>query len=375
MKFTVTQQTLLAALNITGKCIGKTNVPIVSNYLFKVDCDELSITGSNLELFLTKTIAIQGNDFEVSVAIPNERMLALISALPNEPLVFHIDKKVPVDTAVYSIRIDASCGTYQIPVSDGADYPKLPEFGDVSVHVDSDIILEGITKTLFACSNDDLRPAMTGLYFQLSQEKVIITATNALVLSTLSLSIAEGEEMNFIVPAKTMSILQSIGAGSLMQLKIDDKGILFKVDDQTTLRSRLIGEMYPDYRAIIPKNNDKILKADRLRLLAALKRVCLFSNGERHEISVNVHSGGLDIHGENLLEETASESLNAEYAGEEIAISMDGKLLSACLSKYESENIWLSFSKPSRAFLITDNEPGASMENLMLMMPIAGAAR
>ena len=368
MKFIVSKTLLAEALNITGKVISTNNVvPVLGCYLFRMENNSLMITGSNLQTFITKQIPIEGNNFEALIAIPAARLSNLIKELPEQPLQFLIEET----SDHYNVTITAASGTYLVVADAGKDYPDLKNEKQLSFTMPHSNLVIGISKTLFACSTDELRPAMTGVLVSFKEKQVTYTATNAAMLSTFSCDVDVDTDQSFIVPAKVLSILLTLSGSKDIVIELDAKSIVFNVDENTVLKSRLIDEKYPDYQSVIPKDNNQVFTTDKYELISSLKRITQFAEGNNHKVTMEIDKSNCSIKTDNSLGETAFETLKHSYNGEPIAIGIDGKNLLSCLTKKDSEEISMSFSSAKRAMLLREIGPEVSDEtNLMLLMPL-----
>lgn len=368
MKFIVSKTLLADALGITGKAVSPNNVvPVLASYLFRIKNNSLEITGSNLQIFITKQISIEGNDFEALVALPASRLYNLVKELPEQPLQFLIEET----DGNYKTTLTASSGTYVFPAEPGKDYPDMKNAKEVSFTIEARELLAGIGKTMFACSTDELRPAMTGVLVSFKENQVTYTATNSAILSTYSFEVDVDTDRSFIVPAKILSILQGLSGSKLIFVQLDKKSIVFNIDENTVLKSRLIDEKYPDYGSVIPKDNTNLFTTDKSELTGSLKRITQFAEGNHHKVTLQIDEFNCSIKTENSMGETAFETLKHHYSGVPIEIGIDGKNLLNCLAKMDTEMISLSFSTPKKAMLLREIGPEVSDDtNLMLLMPL-----
>lgn len=362
MKFIVQKSVLLDALTITGKCIGKSMLPIMECYLFKIDNNKLVITGGNLEVYLEKEIAIK-SEIKTDIALPSARLFTLIKDLADQPLEFTI--------ADGKVNIEASCGKYVVSVYPAGDYQVQTNKKEVEFEMLSDDLLSGISKTIFACSTDDKRPAMTGVCVSFYKKQVTYTGTNANILATYSYDVDIDSEKSFIVPVKVLSVLLGLVPNTSIKIQLDNKSIVFEVNHSTVLKSRLIDERYPDYQAVIPKDNDKAFNVARYALLGSLLRVAQFCDDSFNTVKLDLEENKIMVSAENSIGEFANETLDMVYAGEDMTAKFNGKMLIACLKNLTAEDISFSFKAHNRAFLVrSDGEETQELTNLMLLMPI-----
>lgn len=370
MKFTVQKSILLDALTITGKCISKCQLPIMESYLFRVNKKQLDVIGSNLEVFLQKQVDIN-SDITETITLPSARLFNLIKELPDQPLEFTIEKSGTDKDEAITVNIRASCGTYIIPATNGIDYYLQENKGDIAFEIDSEDMLEGISRTMFACGGDPLRPALSGVLISFEETGVTYTGTNANVLSTCTYKADVDSTKSFIVPVKVLSILTGLVPNTKIQVKLDDKSIVFNVNNATVLKSRLIDEKYPDYKAIIPKDNDKILNINRTDLISSLKRVTMFCDDMQNTVRLDIGAEEINISSQNDLGELANETIANKYNGESTAVRFNGRALIGCLGNLSTELVDLSFKANNKAFLLRSHGDAAEeLTNLMLLMPL-----
>lgn len=370
MKFIVQKSKLLDALTVTGKCISKNMLSIMESYYFRINKTQLDVIGSNLEVFLQKQIDIE-SDITAIITLPSARLINLIKELPEQPLEFTIHKSGTGKDETITVNIKASCGTYIIPATNGVDYALQDNKKELSFEIESESLLEGIGRTLFACGTDAANLPLTGVLISFENNRVTYTSTNANVLSSCSYDVNIDNNKSFIVPVKVLSILSGLVPNTKMEINLDDKSIVFHVNNTMILKSRLIDAKYPDYKAIIPKTNDKLLNINRNDLTGSLKRVTMFCDDTQNTVRLDIGETEINISSENTLGELANETINNIYAGESTSVRFNGRALIGCLGNLSSEMVVLSFKAPNSAFLLrsADDEP-EELTNLMLLMPL-----
>lgn len=363
MKFIVQKSVLLDALTITGKCINKNVLTIMESYLFKIDHNKVVIIGGNLEVYLEKQIEIK-SEIKIDIALPSGRLFDLVKDIQeDQPLQFTINTS--------TVTMEASCGKYIIVMENSTDYQLQTNKEEIKFEMLSDDLMAGVGKTIFACSNDHLRPALTGVSISFEDGQVTYTGTDAHILATYSYGVDIESKKSFIVPVKVLSILLGLVPNTNIAIKLDDRSIVFEVNNSTVLKSRLIDDKYPDYKAIIPKDNDKTLNVARYALLGSLKRVTKFCDDKDTTVKLDISGNRLHISSENTLGELADETMDIQYTGESMTVNFNGKLLIGCLGNLTAESINFAFKSPKRAFLVrSDDDSEQVLTNLMLVMPI-----
>ena len=368
MKFIVSSASLLKELQKLGGIINSTNtLPILDNFLFEVNKNNLIITASDLETTFSSIINVD-SELDSMVALPARLLLDTLKTFPEQPLTF-------LKTEKNTVEISANNGKYAVAYVGGEEFPKAPQVNDSkTIQIKSNTLHTAINSTLFASGNDDLRPVMSGVFFQFSSEALTFVATDAHKLVKYSRTDIKAEETaEFIMPKKPLQLLKVILHGSENDLSIEynDTNAQFRFGD-STLTCRLIDGKYPNYEAVIPKENPNQMQINRVNFLNSVKRVSIFSNKTTYQIRLKIAGTALQISAEDFdYSNSAEERIDCEYQGEDIKIGFNSRFLIEMLNGLDCNNVKLSMSLPNRAGLLTplDNtEEGESIT--MLVMPV-----
>ena len=368
MKFIVSSASLLKELQKLGGIINSTNtLPILDNFLFEVNKNNLIITASDLETTFSSIINVD-SELDSMVALPARLLLDTLKTFPEQPLTF-------LKTEKNTVEISANNGKYAIAYAGGEEFPKAPHVNDSkTIKIKSNTLHTAINSTLFASGNDDLRPVMSGVFFQFSSEALTFVATDAHKLVKYSRTDIKAEETaEFIMPKKPLQLLKAILQGSENDVSIEynDTNAQFRFGD-SSLTCRLIDGKYPNYEAVIPKENPNQMLINRVNFLNSVKRVSIFSNKTTYQIRLNIAGTALQISAEDIdYSNSAEERIDCEYQGEDIKIGFNSRFLIEMLNGLDCNNVKLSMSLPNRAGLLTplDNtEDGESIT--MLVMPV-----
>ena len=368
MKFIVSSASLLKELQKLGGIINNTNtLPILDNFLFEVNKNNLIITASDLETTFSSIINVD-SELDSMVALPARLLLDTLKTFPEQPLTF-------LKTEKNTVEISANNGKYAIAYAGGEEFPKAPQVNDSkTIQIKSNTLHTAINSTLFASGNDDLRPVMSGVFFQFSSEALTFVATDAHKLVKYSRTDIKAEETaEFIMPKKPLQLLKAILQGSENDVSIEynDTNAQFRFGD-SSLTCRLIDGKYPNYEAVIPKENPNQMQINRVNFLNSVKRVSIFSNKTTYQIRLNIAGTALQISAEDFdYSNSAEERIDCEYQGEDIKIGFNSRFLIEMLNGLDCNNVKLSMSLPNRAGLLTplDNtEEGESIT--MLVMPV-----
>ncbi len=369
MKFIVSSATLLKQLQaISGVLSSNNSLPILDNFLFEIDKNKLTISASDLETTMNTTLNIESKDTG-NIAIPAKLLIETLKAFPEQPLTFSIDTKK------FAIEINSDYGKYKLTGHNGDEFPKVPALdAPASVAIDSVVLAKAINKTVFATGNDDLRPVMSGVFFQLSPEGVTFVATDAHKLVRYRRTdIKSDASAAFIVPKKPLNLLKSSLPGVIGQVKIEfnNTNAYFSFEN-TNLICRLIDGKYPNYEAVIPKENPNKLTVDRGAILSSIRRVSIFSNKTTHQVRLKMAGSELNISAEDLdFANEAVERLTSQYVGDDMEIGFNSKFLADMMSNLECDEVTVEMSLPNRAGIIVPSKKENEGEDiLMLVMPV-----
>ncbi|HKL08226.1 MAG TPA: DNA polymerase III subunit beta [Bacteroidales bacterium] len=372
MKFVISSTELLSHLQAISRVISaKNTLPILDNFLFQLQDNELKITASDLETTLITTIALENVTDEGSIAIPARILTDTLKEFPDQPLTFDIN------TESFGVVITTENGKYNVVGQNGEDFPQLPIIKDeqkTSVQLPSELLLNGITKTLFATADDELRPVMNGIYIELFTDSMTFVASDAHKLVRYRRMDAKADqESSFILPKKPASLLKAIlpKEENDVVIEFDDKNAFFTLSNYK-LVSRLVEGNYPSYNSVIPTNNPNKLTIDRLELYNALKRVALFSNQASNLVKLELKNNQMNVSAQDIdFSISANERLNSQYEGDEMEIGFKSSFLIEILSNLTSTDVLAEFSDPSRAGIFFPAEKENEDEDvLMLLMPM-----
>ena len=368
MKFIVSSIYLLKQLQVLGGVINNSNtLPILDNFLFELNKSVLTVSASDLESTMSSTLNVE-SDSEGSVALPARLLLDTLKTFPEQPLTFVVEDN-------NTVEISSNHGKYALAYANGDEFPKSVVLDNPSsTLINGDVLATAISKTIFAAGNDDLRPVMSGVFFQFSTEGLTFVATDAhkLVKYTRE-DVKANQTAEFIMPKKPLSLLKGILAGSDSDVTIDynDSNAKFTFDN-TILICRLIDGKYPNYEAVIPKENPNKLLIDRTQFLNSVRRVSIFSNKTTHQIRLKVAGAELNISAEDIdYSNKAEERLTCDYQGDDMQIGFNSRFLTEMISNLTSDEVQLEMSLPNRAGILTPTDgldPGESI--IMLVMPV-----
>ncbi|MFS4481397.1 DNA polymerase III subunit beta [Hyunsoonleella sp. 2307UL5-6] len=368
MKFIVSSTYLLKQLQVLGGVINSSNtLPILDNFLFELDHTKLTVSASDLETTMSSTLDVE-SDSEGSVAIPARLLLDTLKTFPEQPLTFVVEDN-------NTVEISSNHGKYALAYASGEEFPKAVALEDPSKTVIlGDILANAISKTIFAAGNDDLRPVMSGVFFQFSTEGLTFVATDAHKLVKYTRADVNASQVaEFIMPKKPLNLLKGILAGSEDEVTIEynESNAKFTFDN-SELICRLIDGKYPNYEAVIPKENPNKLSIDRNQFLNSVRRVSIFSNKTTHQIRLKIAGAELNISAEDVdYSNKAEERLTCDYQGDDMQIGFNSRFLTEMLNNLSSNDVQLEMSMPNRAGILTPVDGLDDGELVtMLVMPV-----
>ena len=369
MKFIVSSEILLKKLQLIGGVLNASNtLPILDDFLFEIKKGELSITASDLETTMVTKITIEAKEDGV-IAIPAKLLLDTLKTFPDQPLTFTIDKEN------FGIEISSDYGKYKLIGHNGEEFPKTPKLEKPSsIEVDAAVLSNAVNKTLFATGNDELRPVMSGVFFEIGSDDITFVATDAHKLVKYRRSDLKGDKgASFILPKKPLTLLKGIlgSVGEKVVVEYNETNAMF-VFGSTKMTARLIDGKYPNYMAVIPTENPNSLTVGRNALLNSIKRVSIFSNKTTHQVRLKMTGSELHISAEDLdFANEANERLTCQYEGEDMEIGFNSRFLIEMLGNLESDDVNIAMSASNRAGILTPCEKSDDNEEvLMLVMPV-----
>jgi DNA polymerase-3 subunit beta len=368
MKFIVSSAALLKELNnINGVITTNPVVPILENFLFEIEDSKLTITASDLQTSMVTELEVEAKE-NGSIAVPAKILLDTLKNLPEQPVTFSIDEES------YAIEISSDNGRYKLAGENSTDFPKIPEVTDgISVDISTDALSSAITNSIFATSNDELRPAMTGVFIKLSSTNTTFVATDGhRLIRYRRVDVASEEDHDIIIPRKALNLLNSTFPAENTNVVIEfNKANAFFHFNNIKMICRLIDERFPDYENVIPAENDNHMSINRLEILNSLKRISIYANRTTNQVRLKITGSELQISAEDLdFSNEANERLSCEHDGEDIEIGFNAKFMMEMLNNLESKDITLQLSEPNRAGLIVPKEKNDNEDILMLVMPV-----
>lgn len=369
MRFTLSSSALSSKLNMLAKVISaKNSLPILDCFLFQVANGEMTITASDSDNVIKSVIPLTDSEGEGEFCVPNRVILDALKELPEQPLNFDVDN----DT--FAIKIVYQNGLYNFTGQDAIDYPRTQGMNDActTITLPTTVLIDNISRTLFATASDELRPVMNGIYFDLTPEALAIVASDGhKLVRNRNYSIKSETPSAFNLPKKPASLLKNILSkdGEDATIKFDDRSAEISFSDGE-LRCRLIDGRYPNYNSVIPNNPNEVT-VDRRSLQSALRRVLPFASESSQLVRFSFQPGRMEVSSEDIdFATSAKEQISCEYVGKPMSIGFKGSSLNEVLNNLNCDNIILQLADPSRAGIIIPAEQPENEDVLMLIMPM-----
>ncbi len=375
MKFIVSSTELLSHLQAISRVINsKNSLPILDNFLFDLKGTHLTMTASDIETTLITSMEVESAEGEGKVAVASKLLLDTLREFSEQPLTFSIDDNN------LSMVITSANGTYNFIGQNGDEYPRLPMLSEDArvLNMNVSLLSAGITKTLFCTADDELRPVMNGVYFDIMKDGITLVATDAhkLVRFRTTYNSAtltdEEEKVSFILPKKPANLLKNIlpKESGDVEVRFDSKNAYFSLSNYTMICRQVEGK-FPNYNGVIPKTNLYKIIIDRLTLMNALKRVSVFSNQASNLVKLDFNDNQINISAQDIdFSISAEETISCQFEGDPIKIGFKSAFLVEILNNISSTDVMIELTDPSRAGLILPFENEEGEDILMLLMPM-----
>src|SRR5919199_6040832 len=365
MKFIVSSSQLLKQLqHIAGVINANTVLPILEDFLFEIENNKLTVVATDLETVMRIQMDIEAKEAG-RVCIPAKILMDSLKNIPDQPLTFNIDKN-------FAVEITSDNGKYKVMGENPDNFPKEPTADDTtSFTMTSSALVTAINKTLFAVSNDDLRPAMTGVFFELNENYIQFVATDAhRLIRYKRTDVRCPKTESFIVPKKPLNLLKNVLPDNEDEITISyNSNHLFVSHETTQLICRLIDARFPDYKVVIPTDNPYKLVVSKGDFQGALRRVSVFSNKSTNQVALNISGSELQLAAQDVdFSFEGNERMKCQYNGEDIVIAFNARFLIEMLNAADSDEVRLELSTPTKAGLIKPTEKDEEEDLLMLVM-------
>jgi DNA polymerase-3 subunit beta len=370
MRFTVSSTALSSKLNALSRVINsKNSLPILADFLFDIQDNVLYLTASDSENVMKTQLELTESDGNIRFAIANHDLLEAVKGFSEQPITFDVNQQGNI------VKINYQNGLFSLPIENADEYPQTQPISDQAniITISSNLLAENINRTLFATAQDELRPVMNGIYFDLTPECLAIVASDGHKLVRNKIFTVQSEQpASFILPKKPATLLKNLlqKDGGDVEIRFDERNAQISFSDGQII-CRLIEGRYPNYNSVIPQGNPNILTIDRIGLLSALRRVQPFANDSSNLIRFHVENGILQLDAEDFdFSKTATERMSCDYNGNTMSIGFKGSSFIEILSNFECQEVIIKLADPSRAGLVLPSEQPENQDVLMLMMPM-----
>lgn len=370
MKFTISSSKLFSQLQAVSRVINnKNSLPILDDVLFDLVGNELKLTASDGETTIRTSIEVDGVEGSGKVASAAKLLLETLKEFSEQPLAFTIDENN------FAVSMVSQNGTYSFVGVNGNEYPEMPgaEMGARELAIPANVLQSAIEKTIFATADDDLRPVMNGIFFDIAEDKVTMVATDAHRLVRYSnTGVKPGVAASFILPKKPASLLKNLLAKEENEVKVTfgAKNARFEFGS-TIIVCRQIEGRFPNYNAVIPQSNQNIVTVDRQTIINACKRVAVFANNGTAQLRLTLTENSIKISAQDIdFSTSAEETITCDYNGTPMAIGFKAPFLIDLLGSITSAEVLLKLADPARAGLLLPAENEENEDVLMLLMPM-----
>ena len=370
MRFTLSSTALSTKLIALSRVINSKNaLPILGDFLFEIEDNTLRLTASDSENVMKTQVELTESDGNFRFAIGNHDLLEAVKGFSEQPITFDVNFEQKL------VKINYQNGLFSLPVDNADEYPiaqAVNEFAKTIV-LPNAILAENINRSIFATAQDELRPVMNGIYFDLTPDHLAVVASDGHKLVRNKIfSIRNEEPSAFILPKKPANLLKNLLGkdGGDVTIRFDERNAEVNYGDGV-LQCRLIEGRYPNYNAVIPVNNPNEVRVDRLSLLAALRRVQPFANDSSNLVRFHVEGSTFQLDAEDYdFSKTATERMTCDYNGQPMSIGFKGNAFIEVLSNIECPDVIIQLADSSRAGLVLPSEQPENQEIVMLMMPM-----
>ena len=367
MKFIVSSSQLLKQLqHIAGVINANTVLPILEDFLFEIDNNKLTVVATDLETVMRIRMDIEAKE-PGKVCIPAKILMDSLKNIADQPLTFTIDKN-------FGIEITSDNGKFKVMGENPDNFPKEPAADDTtSFTMTATALVTAINKTLFAVSNDDLRPAMTGVFFELNKDYIQFVATDAHRLVRYKRTdVSCPRADSFIVPRKPLNLLKSALPDNEDEITINyNSNHLFVKHGTTQMSCRLIDARFPDYKVVIPADNPYKLVVNKPQFQSALRRVSVFSNKSTNQVALNISGSELQLAAQDIdFSFEGNERMKCQYDGEDLTIAFNARFLIEMLNASDGDEVRIELSTPTKAGILRPSDSDENEDLLMLVMPL-----
>ena len=370
MRFTLSSTALSSKLSALSKVINSKNaLPILGDFVFEIKDNILYLTASDSENVMKSQLDLTESDGYCKFAISNNFLLEAVKGFSEQPITFDVNQEQNI------VKISYQNGLFSLPIENADEFPMAQPINEYpnTITIPNALLAENISRTIFATAQDELRPVMNGIYFDVNPDCLAIVASDGHKLVRNKIfTITSDQPASFILPKKPANLLKNLLGkdGGDVVIRFDERNAEINYGDGT-LQCRLIEGRFPNYNSVIPQSNPNEIRVDRLQLLSALRRVQPFSNDSSNLIRFRVDGSTLQLDAEDYdFSKTATERMTCEYNGNTMSIGFKGSAFIEILSNFDCSDVLIRLADPSRAGIVLPSEQPENQDVLMLMMPM-----
>lgn len=370
MRLIISSSALYNRLQTIGRVINSKNtLPILDCFLFEIQDNTLTITASDSETTIITNLELVDNDADIRFCINAKTILDSTKEIPEQPL------SLEINPDNMEIKGNYQNGTFNIMGQSADEYPEMDiaQEDTCTLDIPAEKMFNGISHCLFATADDELRPVMNGIYFDLQTDSLTFASTDGHKLVRYKDNGIKGNQpAAFIFPKKPANILKSLlpDLPGNVTLKFNNRNAYISMESFRFI-CRLIEGRYPNYNSVIPQNNPNRVTVDRLTLLNAMKRVLIFTDQSNSLIRLHLENNKSVVSGQDIDYSTsAEENVPCEYADAPMNIGFKGTFFIDILNNMGGENVIIKLADPSRAVVIVPAEQKEDEDLLMLLMPM-----
>lgn len=362
---------MLLHLQAVSKVLGgKSILPVLDNILLVAANGVLYATASDKETTMEAKIELEHLEEEGRITIP-VKILDILKEFPEQPLTFDINE------STCEVRIVSEKGELSVRGESAEEYPRQGSLAGAgaSFSAKCGLILDGITKSIFATATDGLRPVMNSILIEMNEDNFTFVASDAHKLVRYKRFDAKSDGGNhaLILPKKPALMLKNIlqKEDTDLTISFNAKMACFVFGDYK-MTATLVEGRFPNYNSVIPQNNPKKVIIEKKELYNSLRRVSQVANQGSNLVKMDLSGGQLVISAQDVdYSMSGHETLPCQYEGEAISIGFKSPSVLEILSNIESENVVLELSDPTRPGLFLPFESEEKDEDLlMLLMPM-----
>lgn len=363
MKFSISRDALLKPLNlVAGVVERRQTLPILSNVLLSLEGNQLSLTGTDLEVELVGRVELAAAGIDGEITVPARKLVDICKSLPDSAEI-----EFSVDSGKAMVKAGRS--RFTLSTLPASEFPSVEEgAGELTLELPSSVIKRLIDRTGFAMAQQDVRYYLNGMLLELKSGQLRMVATDGhrLALCTASEPVSAGDA-SVIIPRKgILELARLLEGDDTLRLVIGSNHVR-AANRQFTFTSKLVDGKFPEYERVLPKSPDKTVIGDRLELKQAFTRTAILSNEKYRGVRLKLTNDALDITANNPEQEQAEESVAVEYQGDDLEVGFNVSYLLDVLSVLDGEKVRFSLADSASSALMEEAEAG---DSLYVVMPM-----